>query len=70
MVSKSAAQRLLQDFDNEEEYIDIFLFQMQLAAFRIYPVNPAPAIQHTLGVFPSIAFLERGIHPDRKAVQI
>ena len=70
VVSKSAAQRLVQDFDNEEEYVDIFLFQMQLASLRIYQVNPAPAIQHKLGAFAPIAFLESGIHPDRRAAQI
>lgn len=69
IVSKKAAQRIINEFDNRVEYIDVFLFKTQLFALKTYQVNPAPAIQHTFGRFPPVGFLQSGIHPDRHSVQ-
>ena len=65
VVSKSAAKRILEEFDNEIEYIDIFLFQTQLPKYKVFQVSPAPAIQDVLRQLPGTPYLESDINPHR-----
>lgn len=70
VVSKSAAQRILREFDNEIEYVDIFLFQTHLPNYKVFQVSPAPAIQDVHGQFPAIPFLESDIKQHRHTFQV
>lgn len=70
IVSKSAAQRIIREYDNEIQNIDVFLFDIELANHKVYQVSPAPAIQDTFCGSPSAAFLASDIQPQRQAVDI
>ncbi|EEZ33924.1 glycosyl transferase family protein [Brucella sp. NF 2653] len=66
IISRDAARRILQEFDPEVEYIDVYLFETILERYRVYQVSPAPAIQDNIGGFKSATFLTSGIAPDRR----
>lgn len=68
VISRAAAQLILNDYYAGKNYIDVYMFETNLNKLDVYQVTPAPAVQDKFINPGDDNFLSSGIHGGRVLV--